>query len=285
MKICRFNKNRFGVVTDAGVTDVTAAFTDLGPASYPFPSHDLFIAKLDTLLPKIAEAARAGDPIPLDQITLDAPIANPGKLVAAPVNYQKHLDEVRDQAELHHNNRAHMRQIKDIGLFLKSNSSLIGPGEDIVLSLPDRRNDHEIELAVIIGKTAKNVSAAEALDYVAGYAIGLDITVRGPEDRSFRKSLDTFSVLGPWFVTADEIPDPSALAFELTVNGEIRQKANTSDLVLGVAELIEFATGFYTLHPGDVLFTGTPEGVAELKSGDVMHAQIEKIGEMSIRVA
>jgi 2-keto-4-pentenoate hydratase/2-oxohepta-3-ene-1,7-dioic acid hydratase in catechol pathway len=284
MKICRFGLGRFGVVTDHGVVDVTHVFDGLGATSYPYPRHDVMIASLNVLRPKLETAAAEGVPIPLDGVILDLPLANPGKLVAAPVNYQKHLDEVRADADLNHQNAAHMRQIKEIGLFLKANSSLIGPNEDVVLAQPERRNDHEIELAVVIGKEAKNVLAADALDYVAAYCIGLDMTVRGPEDRSFRKSLDTFSVLGPWLVTADEIPDPAALGFALTVNGETRQKAHTSDLVLSVPELIEYASSFYTLHPGDVIFTGTPEGVGEVKAGDVMHAQIEKIGAITLRV-
>ncbi|MBC56690.1 MAG: 2-hydroxyhepta-2,4-diene-1,7-dioate isomerase [Confluentimicrobium sp.] len=284
MKICRFGENRFGVVTADGVVDVTEVFAALPASGYPFPRHDVMIAALPDLLPKLAKFVEGADVIPLDQIKLALPVANPGKLVAAPVNYAKHLQEVRDQAELNHANEAHMRQIKDIGLFLKANSSLIGPGEAVEISRPDRRNDHEIELAVVIGKTGKNISAADALDYVAAYTIGLDMTVRGPEDRSFRKSLDTYSVLGPWLVTADEIPDPATLGFELTVNGETRQKAHTSDLVLSVPELIEYASSFYTLHPGDVIFTGTPEGVGQVHAGDTIHARIDGIGELTVQV-
>ncbi|MBB3948100.1 2-keto-4-pentenoate hydratase/2-oxohepta-3-ene-1,7-dioic acid hydratase in catechol pathway [Rhizobium skierniewicense] len=192
---------------------------------------------------------------------------------------------MRDQVDLHHGNEAHMRQIRDIGLFLKASSSLIGPSDRVVIGKPERRNDHEIELAVVIGRIAKNVPAAEALDYVAGYAVALDMTVRGPEDRSFRKSLDTYSVLGPWLVTADELPDPACLDFELTVNGLTRQKANTRDLVLSVSELIEFASSFYTLHPGDLIFTGTPEGVGPVERGDRIVAGIDGVGSITIDVA
>src|SRR5690606_25855861 len=117
-----------------------------------------------------------------------------------------------------------------------------------------------------------------------GYTIGLDMTVRGPEERSLRKSIDTYSVLGPWMVTADEIEDATQLDFWLTVNGESRQRANTRDLVLGIPELIEFASAFYTLHEGDVLFTGTPEGVGPVRPGDVIVAHFEGIGEMRVDV-
>ena len=284
MKLCRYDGGRLGVVQGDVVCDVTACLEELPPMRYPFPRHDQFISLLPDLMPKIAAVVDGAATLPLDQVRLELPVANPGKIIAAPVNYKKHLDEVRDQAELHHGNEAHMRQIREIGLFLKATSSLIGPSEAVRIGRPDRRNDHEIELAVVIGKEAKDILPKDALSYVAGYAIGFDMTVRGPEDRSFRKSLDTYSALGPWMVTADELPDPSALDFVLTVNGEVRQKANTRDLVLSVPELIAFASSFYTLHPGDLILTGTPEGVAPVEPGDVMQATIERIGTMTVPV-
>ena len=119
---------------------------------------------------------------------------------------------------------------------------------------------------------------------MAGYCIGLDITVRGPEERSLRKSIDSYTVLGPWLVTADAIPDPGALDLTLKVNGEVRQRANTRDLILDIAELIAFASSYYTLMPGDVLLTGTPEGVGPIHAGDVMTASIEHIGSMDVHV-
>uniref|UniRef100_UPI0031015C23 fumarylacetoacetate hydrolase family protein n=1 Tax=Neorhizobium sp. EC2-8 TaxID=3129230 RepID=UPI0031015C23 len=128
------------------------------------------------------------------------------------------------------------------------------------------------------------MSEADALDYVAGYAICYDITIRGPEERSYRKSLDTFSVLGPYVVTADEIPNPNNLDFELTIGGESRQKSNTSMLIFNVQKLIEFASKAYTLYPGDVIMTGTPEGVAPITAGDVLHGTFEGIGSMDVRV-
>ncbi|NUB45640.1 fumarylacetoacetate hydrolase family protein [Fertoebacter nigrum] len=282
MKICRYDEGKFGVVTPEGVVDVSSAFADLPRSSYPYPAHDVMIAGLAEIVTRIDISGKPV--IPMDQVQLRLPLCNPGKLVAAPVNYARHLEEVRDQADLNHGNAAHMKQIREIGLFLKATSSLIGPDAPVVIGDGQRRNDHEIELAVVIGKTCKNVSSADALAHVAAYAIGLDMTVRGPEDRSFRKSLDSYSVIGPWLVTADEIPDPGALGFELTVNGVVRQKAHTRDLVLGVAELIEMASSWYTLHPGDILFTGTPEGVGEVKAGDTMVARMDGIGTMEVTV-
>ena len=119
---------------------------------------------------------------------------------------------------------------------------------------------------------------------MAGYCIGLDITIRGPEERSLRKSLDTYTVLGPWLVTADELSDPSQLEMTLLVNDEQRQHANTRDLILDVADLIVFASKFYTLEPGDILLTGTPEGVAPIHPGDKLCASIDKIGTMDVEV-
>ena len=115
-------------------------------------------------------------------------------------------------------------------------------------------------------------------------AIGLDITIRGTEDRSFRKSPDSYTVLGPWVVTADEIPNPGNLDLGITVNGEVRQKSNTKYMILGVPELIELASSFYTLYPGDIISTGTPEGVSPIVPGDTIVATIEKIGTMEVRV-
>lgn len=284
MRICRFNGDRLGLKQGDTIVDVTEALGSLPETSYPFPCHDLLIENLAALGPALEASAKVGTRYGVVDVSFDSPVANPGKLVAAPVNYAKHLQEVRDDVELNHANQTHMRQIQEIGLFLKATSSLIGAGDPVKLRMPDRRNDHEIELAVIIGKHATNVREEDAMDIVAGYSIGLDMTVRGPEERSLRKSIDTYSVLGPWMVTADEISDPGNLNFELKVNGETRQAANTRNLVLGVPELIAFASSFYTLHPGDVIFTGTPEGVGPVAPGDVMHAWFEGIGEMSVSV-
>lgn len=282
MKICRFDDNRLGVVEGESVHDVSAALELLPHASYPFPSFDVLIANLDEVRSRITEILPHAPVHALADVDLLSPVANPGKIIAAPVNYQKHLKEVLGDPQLHHDNQ--INHIERAGLFLKAGSSVVGASDGVALIKPDRRNDHEVELAVVIGRTASNVSKEEALEYVAGYCIGLDITIRGPEERSFRKSPDSYTVLGPWLTTADELPQPSGLAFSIRVNGEIRQQSNTSDLILGVPELIEFASSFYTLHPGDVIITGTPEGVASIKPGDVMLAQIEGIGSMSVAV-
>ena len=284
MKLCRFNNNRLGIVDGETVKDVTAALDVLPQVRYPLPGHDPLIANLGSVVGRARTLAADASPVPLASVRLLSPVANPGKLIAAPVNYQKHLDEVRGDSQIHHGNVAHTITIHSAGLFLKATSSLVGPGEGVALRKLDRRTDHEVELAIVIGNEARNIAAADALESVAGYSIGLDITIRGSEDRSFRKSPDSYSVLGPWLVTADEIPDPGSLDLQIAVNGEQRQKSNTRYLILGVAELIELASSFYTLYPGDVIYTGTPEGVSPIEPGDRIVATIQRIGTMEIAV-
>jgi len=284
LRICRFDDNRLGVVDGTSVRDVTAALEVIPPAHYPFPAHDAFIAHLGDVVARARALAPSAPVLPLDSVRLLSPVANPGKLVAAPVNYEKHLAEVKSDDSLHQNTAGHTLTIQKAGMFLKATSSMAGAGDGVELRVPDRRTDHEVELAFVIGRTASRVRRADALRYVAGYTIGLDISIRGTEDRSFRKSADSYSVLGPWLVTADEIPDPGNLDLEISVNGERRQHSNTRQMTLGVPELIEMASAFYTLHPGDVVFTGTPEGVSPIEPGDEIVATIQSIGSMSVRV-
>ena len=284
MRLCRFGDGRLGVVEGANVRDVTAALEVLPSHHYPFPLHDVFIANLDPVVARVRAISASSPSVPLAGLKLLSPVANPTKIIAAPVNYQKHLNEVQGDAQLHHNTQAHTLTIQKAGLFLKANSSLAGPGEGIALRHLDRRNDHEVELALIIGKKANNVSKSEALNYVAAYSIALDITIRGTEDRSFRKSPDSYTVLGPWLVTRDEISNPDDLDLSISVNGEMRQNSNTKYMILGPAELIELASSFYTLYPGDIISTGTPEGVSPIVPGDTIVATIEKIGTMEVKV-
>ena len=282
MRLCRFDDDRLGVVTGNEVRDVTTLIERLPARRWPFPKGDPLIAALDALRLAIeAEAARAPTR-PLAQVKLLSPVANPSKIVAAPVNYRRHLEEARADAQIHFQKQ--VEEIQKIGLFLKATSALVGPSEGVALRHLDRRNDHEVELALVIGKPADRVRAADWAQYVAGYAIGLDMTIRGPEERSLRKSVDSYRVLGPWMVTADEVADPTNLTLSITVNGEPRQKANTRDLVLGLGTLVELASSFYTLLPGDIILTGTPEGVGPVRPGDVMDAAIDGIGAMRVAV-
>ena len=282
MKLCRFNDNRLGLVQEGGLIDVTTALEALPTFGYPFPQHDLMIANLDAVRAAVEKIAGSGKRVPLDGVRLLSPVANPGKVVAAPVNYLKHLQEARDDQAIHHQNR--VGEIERVGCFLKATSSIVGASAGIAIAKPDRRNDHEVELVAVIGTLGRHIKATHALQHVAGYCIGLDMTVRGPEERSMRKSPDGYTVLGPWLTTTDELGDVDALDLMIEVNGNVRQKANTRDLIMDVAALIEFASSFYTLYPGDILMTGTPEGVSQVFPGDRMLARITGLGQMTVEV-
>ncbi len=282
MKICRFDNNRLGLIRGDTVHDVTKALDLLPAVRWPLPPGDLLIAHLATLRPEIERLARAAPGKPVASVRLLSPVANPTKIIGAPINYRDHVEESKKDQGIAYGRV--LKSIGEFGLFLKANSALVGPGEGVALRFPDRRNDHEAELAVIIGRTGTRIAKADALSHVAAYAIGLDMTVRGTEVPSFRKSIDTYAVLGPALVTADEIADPDNLDFELRVNGETRQKSNTRFLDFGVARLIEFASAFYTLHPGDIIMTGTPAGVGPVAPGDTMTVTMQGIGEMQVAV-
>ena len=282
MRLARYDDDRLGVVEGDRILDVSTVLERLPALRWPLPLGDVLIARLEDLRPEIARLAADAPAKPLAEVRLLSPVANPSKIIAAPVNYQKHLDEARADAAIHHG--AELKTIDHYGLFLKANSALVGPGEGIRLRFPERRNDHEVELAAVIGREGSDIAAERALDHVVGYAIGLDMTVRGPEDRSLRKSIDSYAVLGPWLVTADEIADPGTLDLELTLNGELRQRSNTRHLIFDVPKLIAYASAAYTLYPGDVIMTGTPEGVGPVAAGDVIEAEIEGIGRMTVEV-
>ena len=282
MRFCRFNHDRLGVVKGTQVHDVTEALQSLPPLHWPTPPGDHFFNHFEALRPHMQVLADSVPGVPIAAVSLLSPVANPGKIIAAPVNYQLHLDESRADNAI--NFGTEVKTIADYGLFLKAGSAMIGAGQAVVADWADRRIDHEIELTLVIGKQGFRITEDQALSHVAGYMIGLDMTIRGTEDRSFRKSLDTFAVFGPHVVTADEIVDPGHLDFELKVNQQTRQKANTAQLIWNVQKLIAYASQAYTLYPGDIIMTGTPEGVAPVLPGDSMHAWIECIGEMSVAV-
>jgi 2-keto-4-pentenoate hydratase/2-oxohepta-3-ene-1,7-dioic acid hydratase in catechol pathway len=282
MRFCRFNDNRLGVVRDNLVHDVTAVLDGLPALRWPTPPGDHFFNHFDALRPQMQARADQVPGVSIELVKLLSPVANPGKIVAAPVNYALHLDESRVDKAI--NFGTQVKTIADYGVFLKATSSVIGASQTVMADWPDRRIDHEVELALVIGRKGFRIPESQALSHVAGYMIGLDMTIRGTEDRSFRKSLDTFTVLGPWLVTADELGDPSRLDLEITVNGQPRQKSNTALLIWNVQKLIAYASQAYTLYPGDVIMTGTPEGVAPVVPGDTMRARIERIGQMQVAV-
>lgn len=282
MRLCRFNMDRLGLIVDQVVLDVTSALADLPLVRWSRPASDPVISALEKLKPAIIEAAETADRMPLSTVRLDAPVVMPSKIIGAPVNYHAHMAEAQEDRALHQGRTVH--PIDEIGCFLKASSSLVGPDADIEVPTDAERVDYEGEVAVIIGKAAKNVPADEASDYVAGYSLALDMSVRGKQDRSMRKSCDGFSVLGPALVTSCEITNPSAIPFELLVNGEQRQKADTSLLIRSVPELIEMCSQFYTLYPGDVIMTGTPAGVGPVVSGDQIEVISSELGRLTARI-
>jgi 2-keto-4-pentenoate hydratase/2-oxohepta-3-ene-1,7-dioic acid hydratase in catechol pathway len=283
MRICWYDNNKLGLVEADVVFDVSAVLKKLPAPAYPAPKGDPLIANLEKLHGDIEAAAPLSKPVPLKDVRLLSPVANPTKIIGTPVNYLKHAEEAAADREVF--THRYQGGIEEQGLFLKANSALVGAGEGVMVRFPDRRTDHEMELGVIIGRKGSNIPEASALDYVAGYAIALDMVVRGSEDRSFRKSIDTYAVLGPWLVTADEIPDPGHLDFSLSVNGEVRQKSNTQHMIMSIPRQIAWASTFYTLWPGDIIMTGTCEGVSRVVPGDVMHCEIAGIGAMDVRVS
>jgi 2,4-diketo-3-deoxy-L-fuconate hydrolase len=283
MKICWFGDNQLGLVEGDTVRDVSAALKALPPPRYPAPKGDPLIANLPLIRTEIAKIAPGAKTFALKDVRFLSPVASPTKIIGTPVNYLKHIEEAAAQREVFSNrNRG---SIEEQGLFLKATSSLVGPGEGVKLRFLDRRTDHEMELGVVIGTFANNISEARALDYVAGYCIALDMVVRGAEDRSFRKSIDTYAVAGPWLVTADEISGPGRLKFSLSVNGEVRQASDTQFMIMSIERQIAWASTWYPLYPGDIIMTGTCEGVSRVVPGDVMHCEIEKIGAMDVAVS
>jgi 2-keto-4-pentenoate hydratase/2-oxohepta-3-ene-1,7-dioic acid hydratase in catechol pathway len=284
MRICRFNDNRLGFVEGEEVIDVSPALEAIPVMRYPAPPGDQLIAHIDAVLGRAATLKAGGARHGIAQVRFLPPVANPTKIVNAPINYVKHITESNADPGIK-SGRTNITHIADWGLFLKATSSLVGFGDEVRLIYPDRRNDHELELAIVIGTRGKNIAEADALKHVFAYSLGLDMTTRGKELLSWRKSADTYAVLGPWMTTTDEVPDPNALELELKVNGVTRQKANTADLVYNVQKLIAWASEKYTLYPGDVILTGTPEGVGPVVPGDVMNCRIEKVGHGDMRVA
>lgn len=284
MKLCRFDDDRLGVVQADDVLDVTPALAEIPAQRWPIAQGDPLMLNWERVMAAVAALLPGAPRRPLGSVKLLSPVPNPSKIIGAPINYADHIEESNKDPGIAHG-RTNIKHIGDWGLFLKANSSLIGAGEEIRLRFPDRRNDHEVELAVVIGRQGNRISKANALDHVWGYSIGLDMTVRGPELQCFRKSVDTYSVLGPWIVSKDEIADPNKLDLSIRVNGEVRQQSNTRFLVYDVQRLIEYASSMYTLYPGDIIMTGTPAGVGPVKPGDVLTAQIESIGRFEIRIA
>ena len=277
MRICRFGSS-YGIVCGDIVIDIT---THVNNAEKP-GDGDALIRAVPGLRGRDRELQSGSIRLPLSDVALLSPIRNPTKILAAPNNFREHSAEMNASGTV---KSSLMASMDEVGFFLKATSSLVGPSEGIAVRFPERRTDYEVEAVIVIGEVVRGpVSASDALKYVAGYSVGLDITLRGPEERSQRKSIDSYSVLGPWLVTVDDVPDLSALNMRLSVNGEARQSVGLSDMLFNAAEQIAYASKFYTLYPGDLIYTGTPSGVGPIRGGDVIRAEIESIGAMEVKV-
>jgi 2-keto-4-pentenoate hydratase/2-oxohepta-3-ene-1,7-dioic acid hydratase in catechol pathway len=280
MRLYVFDNFQLGVLAGGDrLVDVTGLVgSDVAPAE----RMTALISSWPELASEVAAAAATPEGTPLADATVRPPQPRPRKVIAAPVNYQRHQQEMGGDQGVY--SGATIKTIETYVGFIKASSSIAGPDGAIEVPFSDRRVDHEGELGVVIGRRAQRVSREEALDYVFGYVPLLDITVRGEEDRSFRKSFDTFTPIGPAIVTADEIDDPGEIDLELSVNGELRQRGNTRDLIYDVPRLIEVYSEAMTLEPGDLIATGTPEGVGPIEPGDEIVLTIPAIGELVMAV-
>jgi len=279
MKIANFDRGRIGIVEGDFIADVSDA-VGYDPVSWPPTGMLRLIASFDHIKPQLSQKLRDAERIPLSRTQLNCPVAWPNKVIAYPANYYAHIDEMKTGSGLISTFNASGQ-----GFFLKANSSLGGPSDPIVLpALPDREIHHECELAIIIGKGGRSISRERALEHIFGYSCLVDVVVRGKEERVMRKSFDSFCPMGPYLTTADEVPRYDDIDLELSVNGELRQKANTRDLIVGVPEMIEMASAVMTLYPGDIIASGTPAGVGPLKAGDKLEIRIRGVGEMALDV-
>ena len=284
---------RLGVRTPGGVIDVAAAQAALGPGGGGLPQTvEAAIAGGDTVRSALADlVARAeatdgsGSSWLMDEasLTLGPAVPNPGKIVCVGLNYRKHAEETGAAIPT------------SPVLFSKFLNTIAAPDEEVPLTDAATQYDYEVELAVVMGKTTKNVSAADALGSVFGYAAANDLSARDLQNRTSQwilgKTMDKFMPIGPYLVTADEVGDPQKLAIRTWLNGELRQNSNTDDMIFPVAELIAYISRHFTLDPGDVIITGTPEGVilgmAEKRwmvPGDVVEVEVEGLGKLRNRM-
>jgi 2-keto-4-pentenoate hydratase/2-oxohepta-3-ene-1,7-dioic acid hydratase in catechol pathway len=274
VKLLFFDDFRLGVLQGDGVVDVSDAVRDI-PHAGP---HDLVsnvIAGFADCRRLLTEAVSRGRTIPLGQVRLRPPLPKPSTIVCMAVNYME--DGTRAEPA-------------PINAFLKSPSAVIGHGDTMVLpDVPATIFEGEAEVAVVIGKRASAVSAADAMDHVFGYLNFIDGSARGlpPSGNTFyqMKSRDTFAPMGPWLVTADELTDSHKLQVRLWVNGALKQNFNTSDMAHRIPRCIEWVSSIHALEPGDVLATGTNHrGLSAFQDGDTIELETEGLGRLRIRV-
>ncbi len=279
MKLISFDDYQIGVLTDENkVIEITELLPNLPEELRSFRMLTL-IERWDTLQPLIKEHIKSKQPVDLDSVNLIAPVPAPRKVYAQPSNYKAHSEEM--QASPWSGSAPQISS--EQGMFLKASSSVSGPNDPILLPYSDRVIHHESELVMIMGKGGSMIPAEQALDHVFGYTCGLDMTVRGPEDRSKRKSFDSFAPIGSYIITADEISDPQSLEINLWVNEELRQHAFTKDMIVDCKNQIANMSWVARMEPGDLIFTGTPEGVGPVAPGDLITINISEVGELSAR--
>jgi 2-keto-4-pentenoate hydratase/2-oxohepta-3-ene-1,7-dioic acid hydratase in catechol pathway len=291
MKICHYNNKQAGVVVGNKVINIGDGLIKAGLARQGYTMLEIIdaLANNPAAMQIAKDAANGGGGEDLLSVKLLAPITNPGSLWAAAANYYAHRAEMVDRMG------SANKEIKNkddlmAEFFLKTTSSIIGPGDTIVLPKISKLVDFECELCAVIGKSARKVTEARSLDHVFGYTICWDISQRDPwgkgmhNTRNIRKGFDTFSALGPWIVTRDEIDEPQNLSIKVLQNGKETMTAHTSDMICGLREHIRFLSSCLTLRTGDLITTGTPAGVSKLNHGDHLHGTIEKIGSMELHV-
>ena len=273
MKIACFDDYRIGIVNGNDIVDVTSLLTDIPHRD----RQDLMaglIARFDDYRSRLVDAAK-GQGVPLDTVRLRAPLPRPRQIDCMAVNYMED---------------GTLSEPAPINGFHKSPSSIIGPDETMVLGdVPATVFEGEAEVALVIGKRASNVKAADARSYIFGYMNFIDGSARGlpPAGNVFyqMKSRETFAPIGPWIVTADEIADPQNLEVRLWVNGELKQDFNTSDMAHKIDRCIEWVSSIHTLEPGDILATGTNHrGLSAFHDGDVVELEVESLGRLRFNI-
>jgi len=291
VKICHYNDQEAGAVEGERVYPIGAALVAAGHLRERYTMQEV-IERLanEPAAMRCAREALKGRSLPLAEVSLLAPIENPPSIWAAAANYQAHQAEMR-AASGGPDRAAFTKDDLMAEFFLKPSSSIVGPGGTIVLPRIAQHVDYECELCAVIGRQARHVGEAQALDYVFGYTICWDISQREPwgrnrqNTRNIRKGFDSFTALGPWIVTKDELPEPQDTRIDVELNGKHVMTAHTKEMICGVREHIRFLSDVLTLRPGDLITTGTPAGVAKLAPGDKLKGRIEGIGEMTLNVS
>jgi len=291
MKVCQYNDHQAGVVQDDRVYPLGAALVTAGylPGNYSMVDVITALANQPAARQWADDFLVTGASLAIESVQLRAPVLNPPALWAAASNYKAHHAEM--QARGGKSDKSNLTKDELMAeFFLKPASSIIGPGGPVILPLISNHVDFECELCAVIGKTARFVTEEEALDYIFGYTMCWDFSQRDPwgqgrnSTRNIRKGFDTFTGLGPWIVTKDEIEDPQNLFIQVEQNGNRVMNAHTSDMICTLRDHIRFLSSALTLHPGVLITTGTPAGVTRLSDGDQLRGTIEKIGTMEIAV-